>query len=95
MGIQGVSVKRASGRVAGIVVCAKRKRKSGTTSTTCPAAFALMLGESAVTSCGHPFSGGLSGYVPILLQKLFSTVIKFFSRQLMRFSDKYVRDLVS
>jgi hypothetical protein len=32
--------------------------------TTCPAAFALMLGESAVASCGHPFSGGLSGYVP-------------------------------
>jgi len=31
----------------------------------------------------------------ILLQKSFSTVIKFFSRPLMRFSDKYVRDLVS
>jgi len=37
----------------------------------------------------------LDGYVPILLQKSFSTVIKIFSRPLMRFSDKYVRDLVS
>jgi hypothetical protein len=46
--------------------------------TTCPAAFALMLGESAVASCGPPFSGGLSGYVQILLQKSFSTVIKIF-----------------
>jgi hypothetical protein len=33
--------------------------------------------------------------VPILLQKSFSTVIKFFSRPLVRFSDKYVSDLVS
>jgi hypothetical protein len=33
--------------------------------------------------------------VPILLQKSFSTADQNFSRPLMRFSDKYVRDLVS
>jgi hypothetical protein len=33
--------------------------------------------------------------VPILLQKSFSTADQNFSRLLVRFSDKYVRDLVS
>jgi hypothetical protein len=33
--------------------------------------------------------------VPILLQKSFSTADRNFSSALMRFADKYVRDLVS
>jgi hypothetical protein len=33
--------------------------------------------------------------VPILLQKSFSTADQNFSSPLMRFADKYVRDLVS
>jgi hypothetical protein len=39
--------------------------------------------------------GLLQQYLPILLQKSFSTADQNFSRPLVRFSDKYVRDLVS
>jgi len=50
---------------------------------------------SAFASCGQTAPGALFCHVSILLQKSFPTVIKFFSRPLVRFSDKYVRDLVS
>src|ERR1700692_500003 len=50
---------------------------------------------SASAGCGHVAPCAIFCHVPILLQKSFSTVIKIFSRPLMRFSDKYVRDLVS
>jgi hypothetical protein len=37
----------------------------------------------------------LGSFVPILLQKSFSTADQNFSSPLMRFADKYVRDLIS
>jgi hypothetical protein len=43
--------------------------------------------ESAFTSCGHVHQKVSGGYVPILLQKSFSTADQNFSRLLVRFSD--------
>ena len=50
---------------------------------------------SAFPSCGHTAALPLGCFVPILLQKSFSTGDQNLSRPLMRFSDKYVRNLVS
>src|ERR1700738_760158 len=59
-GLQGGLCKPDPALDAGSLPNTSRRLEA---TTTCPAAFALMLGESAVASCGHPFSGGLSGYV--------------------------------
>src|ERR1700738_5100179 len=56
---------------------------------------ALVEATSAFAGTGHQPPHAQGSNVPILLQKSFPTVIKFLSRLLMRFSDKYVRDLVS
>jgi hypothetical protein len=47
---------------------------------------------SALASCGQTAPCAQFCHVPILLQKSFSTADQNFSRPLMRFSDKYVRD---
>src|SRR6516164_2268006 len=56
---------------------------------------ALLRLMSAFTGSGHGLALALVRVVPILLQKSFSTADQNFSSPLMRFADKYVRDLVS
>ena len=56
---------------------------------------ALLLMSSAASRAVVTGARRHSHFVPILLQKSFSTTDHNFSRLLVRFSDKYVRDLVS